>query len=271
MKNLLMILILSLFWFCTKPQEQNSTAPGQSVLLPVKVINTEKRVTIPIEGIPEPFNSVSISMPDSSVLISLLVEQGDKVTVGDLLGSLWFIKKQKREYTPKDLRAPLSGTITELNYQLDNPIPPYSTIMKIDDLKRLKLKIKITRNQLNIIKRYAKAVFTLNGEKTEGYVRSIDPLALELEIIIPNNTADYIKGQQLKGYIDCGTLKGSFLKDRYFRGKDSLYVKIEEDILIHIYKIGQSDTLALIYPSLFDKKDIFLYRENLTSVKNILY
>ncbi len=224
-----------------------------------------------MRGIPEPLNSVDISIPDSSVLISLLVEKGDNVTVGDLLGSLWFIKKSNKEYTPRDLRAPLSGTITELNYQVDDPIPPYSTIMKIEDLRRLKIKIKIIHNQLNIIRRYSKTIFTISGRKILGYIRKIDPAALQLEIIIPNKNNDYMLGEPISGYIDCGTLKGSFVANNYFNDKDSLYAKIEEDIMINIYKIGVSDTLAMIYPQLFDKKEIFLPQENLTSVKNILY
>ena len=271
MKNILLTLILFLFWFCAKPEKQNDKAAKSSLLLPVKIINTERNVIIPLKGIPEPLNSATITMPDSSVLISLLVEKGDNVTVGDLLGSLWFIRKKNREYTPKDLRAPLSGTITELNYQLDSPISPYSVIMKIEDLRQLKIKVKINRKQLNIIKPYAKAVFTINREEMEGYIRNIDPITLQMEIIIPDKNMEYIKGESISGYVDCGKLNGSFMADRYFQGKDSLYVKIEEDIMIYIYKTAISDTLALIYPSLFDKKEIFLYRENLTSVKNILY
>jgi len=271
MKNILLTLILFLFWFCAKPEKQNDKAAKSSLLLPVKIINTERNVIIPLKGIPEPLNSATITMPDSSVLISLLVEKGDNVTVGDLLGSLWFIRKKNREYTPKDLRAPLSGTITELNYQLDSPISPYSVIMKIEDLRQLKIKVKINRKQLNIIKPYAKAVFTINREEMEGYIRHIDPITLQMEIIIPDKNMEYIKGESISGYVDCGKLNGSFMADRYFQGKDSLYVKIEEDIMIYIYKTAISDTLALIYPSLFDKKEIFLYRENLTSVKNILY
>ena len=271
MKNILLTLILFLFWFCAKPEKQNDKAAKSSLLLPVKIINTERNVIIPLKGIPEPLNSATITMPDSSVLISLLVEKGDNVTVGDLLGSLWFIRKKNREYTPKDLRAPLSGTITELNYQLDSPISPYSVIMKIEDLRQLKIKVKINRKQLNIIKPYAKAVFTINREEMEGYIRHIDPITLQMEIIIPDKNMEYIKGESISGYVDCGKLNGSFMSDRYFQGKDSLYVKIEEDIMIYIYKTAISDTLALIYPSLFDKKEIFLYRENLTSVKNILY
>lgn len=271
MKNILLTLILFLFSFCTKPERQDTISAKSSSLLPVKVINTERNVIIPVNGIPEPLNSATIAMPDSSVLISLLVEKGDNVTIGDLLGSLWFIRKKNREYTPKDLRAPLSGTITELNYQLDSPISPYSVIIKIEDLRQLKIKVKINRNQLNIIKRYAEAVFTINKKEVRGYIRNIDPVSLQIEIIIPDKNMEYIKGESLNGYIDCGRLRGSFLSKRYFHENDSVYVKIEEDIMIYIYKTGVSDTLALIYPSLFDKKRIFLYRENLTSVKNILY
>ncbi len=257
-------------WFCNNQQKQKIPANKTSSLSTVKIQNIKKQVFIPISGNPEPIESNSLSVADSSLLISLHVEEGDNIKYNDLLGSLWIITN-RREYTPKDLRAPLTGTITELNYELNSPIPPYSTILKIENLKQLKMVIHVSRHQLNIVKKFSKVIFKKNGRELQGYVRRINSLSRELEIIISNKEMDFTQGDKVYGFIDCGIIKGTFLPAKYFSHSDSIYAKIEDDIFIYIHKIALSNSLALISPSLFDKKEIFLFKENLTSINKTLY
>ena len=270
MKRISPIFFIIFLWFCNSQQKQDISLSKTSSLTTVKILNQKKQVFIPVSGNPEPIKSNSLSVADSSLLISLLVEKGDNVKYHDLLGSLWIISK-RREYTPKDLISPLAGTITELNYKLNTPIPPYSTILKIEYLKQLKMIVRISKHQLSIVKKFSKVIFKKNGQTLQGYVKGINHRTLELEIIIPNKEMDFTQRDRVSGLIDCGIVEGTYLPNKYFNHSDSLYVKIEDDILIYIHKIALFDSLALISPSLYDKKEIYLFKENLTSINKFLY
>ena len=67
----------------------------------------------------------------------------------------------------------------------------------------------------------------------------------------------------VKGEIECGKLRGDFLKSVFCEKRDSIKVQLAENILITVFPVGIADSLTFIYPPLPEQNYIRIYEKNL--------
>ena len=76
----------------------------------VHIIHDALPVTVPLKGFFEYWKKETLFTPDSTQVITVLVEEGQPVQFHQLLLSLWQLDRSK-EFTPVDVRAPFEGII----------------------------------------------------------------------------------------------------------------------------------------------------------------
>ncbi len=228
----------------------------------VKVHHTLKVVYVPVAGVLEPWKQSKLFLPDSARLISILVEPGSEVKEGDLLASLWRLKREG-ENTPVDLTAPISGRIEQVRFRLNQHIPAFQPIISIINSDRLLLRETLKPGYGELVEKGMSVSIRVGGKKQTAVVTAVDFQKKEVEISLHNKKIHLPAHIFARGNIDCGLQQGDFLKARYFSGKDSLKIQLRDRIQLTLFPAGESDSLIRIYPPLPGQDFIRIYQKNL--------
>jgi hypothetical protein len=242
------LLLLQSCDFKEKNTSQTNMPEKYDYIDSVLLYHDRLNVVIPVEGELRAWQEINIMAPDTCSIISLLGEEGAGVKKGDLLISLWNLSK-KREFTPFDIKAPISGIITKLYHNVNDNISAGAPIITIKNFDNLLLKIKLIPERLKLITKGQKALLNYSGQSIEGFVSRVDKNSAQVFILIANRNRKYNEGMHVAGEISCGKIEGDYILRRHF-ANDIMSIKVEDDIMLDLIKIGYSDSLVLVYPPL---------------------
>jgi len=228
----------------------------------VQVIHATLPVVIPVEGFLEPWKQIELSLPDSARLLSILTEPGFKVNKGDIIASLWKISRFG-DNTPIDLLAPISGQVEHIHYKINQVAPAGQPIICLYNTDRLLLKTKLNDPQLALVKEDQRVKLYYNGQERIAYVFDVNISDRKIVIRLENTKHPVDERTFVKGEIECGKIRGDFLKSVFCEKQDSIKVQLNENILLTVFPVGTADSLTFIYPPLPAQNYIRIYEKNL--------
>ncbi|MGD9488206.1 MAG: HlyD family efflux transporter periplasmic adaptor subunit [Calditrichaceae bacterium] len=228
----------------------------------VDIHHEYRQVYIPFEGMTEAFEHRIIYSADSSNVIALLVEQGKKVNQNDFLAGLWSLSKQK-EYTPIDIRSPMTGEITKVFIKVGDNIGPGTPLFEIRNNDYQILKVPLSYEQARYIYKGQRAELKTDSVKVQGIVNRVDNSQGLITILINNIEAGMGEETRVKGMIDVGKIKGEYIESRYFDASGKLLSTGDGGETLEILKIGTADTLSLISPPLPHSSKVHIIQKSL--------
>lgn len=261
----LLIFIILISKCNSEKKKEAPVSPSKTIALyrdSVQVTHASLPVVIPVEGFLEPWKQMELSLPDSARLLSVLAEPGFKVNKGDIIASLWKISRFG-ENTPIDLLAPISGRVEQVYFKINQVAPANKPIICLYNTDRLVLKAKLNDPQLAFVKENQRVKLDFNGRERIAYVRDVNLPDREIVISLENKKHLVNERTFVKGEIECGKLRGDFLKSVYCEKRDSIKVQLAENILLTVFPVGTADSLTLIYPPLPAQNYIRIYEKNL--------
>ncbi|MGD9898766.1 MAG: HlyD family efflux transporter periplasmic adaptor subunit [Calditrichaceae bacterium] len=237
---------------CGSRTDQN---PGQKIIFQdmnitadsVDIHHEYRQVYIPVEGKSEVFEHRTIYAADTSNVIALLVEKGKKVNQNDFLAGLWSLSKQK-EYTPVDIRSPITGEITKVYVKVGDNIASGAPLFEIRNNDYQILKVQLRLEQARYIYKGQHAELKTNSVRVQGIVNQVDNSQGLIVILINNLESGLPDGVQIDGKIDCGKIKGEYIGSRYFNASEKLIAAGDGGETLEISRVGIADSLSLIYP-----------------------
>jgi len=251
------------FISCAKKQKPlQPTEYETTVMDSVPLYHLRRNVKIPVKGKLKAWQKKEIFLSDSSQLLSLLIEEGDFVKRGALLGSFWRLP-QKGEYTPVDIRTPISGVVTLIKHRLGSRLPPGSKILEVENDDYLLLQIRMPQADFSILRAGQKVAVNYKRQLLWGFVERLEQDKGKVNIFLKNNLHKYAAGIMVSGYILCPNVKGDFLPAYYFNTSDSLKIWLDDYMAFTLIRCGTTDSLSLIYPPLPDQKYLKIIKKNL--------
>ncbi len=249
---LLSVLWSALLLACGGNTNERQTASKQRQnFVMAKVLHEAREVQIFTNGVPQAWEKTELSVPDSAILIALLVEEHTSVKKGDLLASLLTFAG-KEEYVPVNLISPIDGVVTGVDYKLQAHIPAGRRIIEIKNFDHYILKVNLASFQLDYIKRDTPAELLLDKARLKARVYEIDRSRNEVVLLTEPVSGLTIDEEILPVRIVFPHIKGSYLPERFFMQADSLPILLQDSIALEIYAVGKSDSLVLIHPPLPD-------------------
>ena len=250
--RILLLLISGLLWACgAESNERPAVAKRPWQVVTARVFNDVRDVQILANGVPQAWEKVELSVPDSAVLIALLVEQNDAVKKGDLLASLLTFNRSEG-YVPVNLTAPIDGIVTRISYKLQDHISGGSRIIEIKNFNHYTLRVHLTPYQMDYIKKNMPVEIVLDKGRLKAHIYEIlrhrNEVLLLTEPVAGLILDEDVFSVEIHGF----HLKGSYINERYFNQTDSLSVLLQDSIALNIYAVGKADSLVLIYPPLPD-------------------
>ncbi len=201
-------------------------------------------------------------MSKKSQLISLLNNEGEAIEKNQLLASVLFVDSDQ-EYTPLNIRAPFNGILADVYYEVGDSIPPSKDILRIKNFKFLKLQCILNSPQFKYVRKNQEAIiFTNEYEDTlDGFVDHLNVSAREVHLLVPEPDSKYFKPLRASGWIHCGNVRGDFIRKEHFASGNTVTIQTEENISVEISKVGESDSLCMIYPALPDQQTVWIKKE----------
>ncbi len=252
------LVALSALAGCGKDEEKtgkvSSPAP-QSLTVPL--VNRTLPVRIPFRTMLEPWQKIDVSIPKKAVLIGVMIEEGTAVAKDDLIATA-LIVSEDREYIPVNIISPIDGMVSHIYYSLNDTISAGARILTVINTDYLSASVKLKPGQMQIVPDNAKVLMFSENDTIPGYV--VKKIRVQNTVEIRTGKKDGTREipQWVNGYIDCGRIKGSFLKKKYFAGFDSLTVLLPGEISFPVRAIGVADSLVLIHPTIPDVAEIKL-------------
>ena len=261
--SLLFVFFLLLTIACkndksTLPQNNSYMAAGEQVPL----YHIERDVLVKVSGYLRAWRKAEISLPDSTLLLSLLYEKGARVKKGNLLASLWKLP-HRDDFTPIDILAPLGGIITSQPFKVQTPVPANAVLMIIENFDKLLLQAEIMPGAAKIIKSGNKVQVETASEDIYGRVDNIDKVKRQINILFDNREGRLSPDIYVEGYVFCKNIRGDFLPRRCFRQSRAITVSPEEQVELNISEIAVWDTLSLIYPAMPDQNNLKIIKKRL--------
>jgi len=255
-KRLFLGVLLSAFLLaCTANNDERQAPARQQKWLTAEVRHAIRNVQIITSGIPEAWEKAELSVPDSAVLIALLVEENTSVKKGDLLAGL-ITFTGREEYVPVNLTSPIDGVVTKVDYGLQAHIPGGMRIIEIKNFNHYILRIHVYPFQMDYIKKGAKAELLLNKARLKARVYKIDRTQNEVLLLTDPVPGLTIEEEVFPVRIECPQIKGCYLPERFFLRSDSVEVLLQDNISLEVYAVGRSDSLVLIHPPLPDVRTL---------------
>jgi len=249
------MVLIFLFSGCERPQKdfpKTPSKPQTAALDSCPIYHSQLKVIIPIKAKPVPWKTQVISFQDTCHVIALLVDKNNRVRSGDLLASVWNIIRQN-EFTPIDIHAQIEGVVSDVNYGLQDKIPPVSAFIVIKDFRYLLIRVNTHPTIMRNLKKGSVVSIYFKGQSLQASILKLDSRSEFTEILIANQREYVSTDSLLVGQIDCGMIKGDFILQRYFNDSDTLSAFVDPDFPLLIKKIAVSDTLAMIFPALPEK------------------
>lgn len=227
----------------------------------VSIIHDSFDLMIDVQGELKPWQEAEISLSDTATLIAYLAKEGDIVKKGDLLASAW-IKSQKPEYTPFDIRASIDGRIERANLNIGQVIPADEPVVIIKNYNYLVLEPTLGAEKIKYIQRGQTAILNSESQPIQGIVKEVIPLKQRVSIWVDNAQLQLKESLLVSGYIHCGKVSGDYIDINYFDETGAASVIVDSDIDLDIIKIGHSDSLALIFPPLPKQSHLKILKKN---------
>ena len=152
---------------------------------------------------------------------------------------------QKKKELSRDMLAPITGIVNNVYVSPGQIIAPTSMIALIVDYKFLKMTLQINNHKLKYIQTGQKVILTNVGDQMIGYVRTISGNG-QIQIIFRNTLNAHPVSHPISGYIECGPVKGDYIKNDWFAEKDHINIFIDDESNFPVYTVGISDSLALL-------------------------
>ncbi len=237
---------------CWDNNQKQTTTSGENIprtiIDTVKIVHAILSVKIPVKGYLDYWKKKTLLAADTSQIISVLVEDGQKVAKNDYLLSLWQLYKSK-EFTPVDIRAPFPGVIEKVYVKIRSRIGKNKPLLRIYNHDFFSMKIKMHQDQIKILRKNQIVVSTVQEFKLDGFVESVDRRSNTVNLRLKNNDQMLPKENMVKFDINCGNVKGDFILSKDFKN-DKIIAYIDNESSFEISAIGISDSLSLISPKL---------------------
>ena len=266
-KNHLNIFIL-FFISCLIISCENKKNPAErnvgrsSTFENIPVYHLKRDVMIPVSGYLQAWKKTEISLPDSALFISILHEQGTFVKKGDYIAGLWRLSG-RGEYTPFDIISPFAGKISHFPFRVQSRTSPNQLLMVLENFEYLMLRAQLAFSQLRHIKAGNKVTAEYKANKLSGHVKNINHDKSLVNIIFNNPQNIYASEIFVRGVIHCRKVKGDFLPVKYFAGRSSLKVLLDDHIEINLHRTAEADSLCMVFPPLPDQQYIKIIKKSL--------
>ncbi len=247
----LFLVILFINYFACTAQEKDATAnirqnasPTGVALDTVRVFHTSLPLHIPFEAQLQYGKKSVLRSMDRAKVVAVLIDPGQRVKKNALLFSLWLMGQKQKELS-RDILAPISGMVKNVYVRPGQIVSPNSMLALVVDYKFLKMTLQINNRKLKYIRIGQKVVLTNVGDQMIGYVRKISGNG-QIQIIFRNTLNAHPVSHPIPGYIDCGPVKGDYIKNDWFAKKDLINVFIDDESNFPVYTVGISDSLTLL-------------------------
>lgn len=214
----------------------------------VQIMHQVLPTMIPVSGFPDYWKKVTILADDTSQIISLLVEEDQKVPRNAHLLSLWH-QYRSRDFTPLDIWAPFEGIVGKIFVMVGSKVSKGEPLLHIYNNDFFRMTVKMKADQIKLIRRNQKVVHPGGHYNIEGRVESVDRKNALVDIIFRNDNFLKEELNNLHLEINCGKVKGDFILSSAFT-KNKIIAYIDDESTFEIFAIGVSDSLSLISPGL---------------------
>jgi len=231
-----------------KPRSISTSQSSMSrVIDSIQIFHKTLNVKIPLAGYPEYWKKETLYSQDTCQIISLLVEEGQKVSANELLLSLWELR-QSRDFTPVDIRAPFAGSIGKVFVRIGSKLGKEKPLLFIYNDDFLSVKTKMHQDQIQIIKKNQKVISGSAEYNFNGFVQSVDKRNEKVIILLDNNL-NHMPLFRILLNVLCDDIKGDFILSERFKN-NKLTAYIDEESSFDITAIAVSDSFSLISPGL---------------------
>lgn len=253
-------------FFCLALFTCNTEKKAEATIEPVKTTTTIDTInivhkTLPVKidvaGYIDYWKEQTIYANDSSQIISILVEENQKVIAKDYLLSLWQLNNSG-EYTPVDIKAPFTGIVEKIYVKIGSRVAKKTALLYMYNDDFLSINVKLTNEQLKYVKHGQHVI----NQQLNGYVESVDRNNFAARILLKNKNIIVNKYKIVRIEIVCGNIKGDFVLSKYFDNKKNLIAYIDDESSFKITQTGYSDSLSLISPPLPHLSKISIINHN---------
>ena len=250
--KLFIFLIISglITWACTEEKSENISTSQNNisrVIDSITIFHKTLDVRIALKAYPEFWKKETIPAQDSSQIVSLLVEDGQKVSDNEFLLSLWQLS-QSKDFTPVDIRAPFAGIIGKVFVQIGSKPGKGKPLLFIYNADFLSVKTKMNQAQIRILKKNQKVISGSAEYSFDGYIESVDKRDNSVNMLL-DNTANQVPLSMISLDIICENVSGDFIRSDLFKNK-KIIAYIDDESTFEITAIAVSDSLSLISPGL---------------------
>ncbi len=250
---IVMAFLVSMLSCTTKESNKNSQLWQKASL-----VHDTLKVHIAIHGRLVAWKKVDILSPRRARLVSLLVEGGDRVSAGDLILSLWPIDR-RNNFATLDIHAPLNGIVRKVYWNVNDTIPGNKPILTIENRENLIVRTSLSKAQLAFVRPDLNVVLRYGKKRIKGAVWKVDKQTQQIIVVVPNQQLGIREDYFVSGYIDLGRRPGTFLPRQYLGWADSAKVRVADDSILTIHRVGTADdSLIFIYPDLPEFNQIAL-------------
>ncbi len=202
----LLLIVLALLagggWYGFKKYQSKNTSAVSYEKLPIT--RGTIQVTIVSQASVEPENKLEIKLPIAGRVEDVLVDEGDKVTKGQILA--WMssseraglldaarargaaeLKRWEDFYKPTPVIAPINGTIIARNAEPGQTFTTADAILVMSD--RLSVKALVDETDLAQISLKQKAIFTLDAYPNQEIPAYVEQIAFDSKTV--NNVTTY--------------------------------------------------------------------------------
>jgi biotin carboxyl carrier protein len=243
------ICLLILFSCSEMNQEKKKAVANNAWTIDtVNIIHAVLPVAVPVKGYLEYWKKETILAEDTSQILTILVDDGQRVKDYEFLLSLWIVDKNK-EYTPFDLRAPFAGIIEKVYVKVGSRVAKDKPLLHMYNDDYFSVRLSMHQDQMAFLRKNQKVIHTSDSLQLEGFIESLDMKSNSVRILLKNNGYTLSLSDMVTMDIICGNVRGDFVLSENFE-KNKLMAYIDDESSFEILPVGVSDSLSLISPRL---------------------